>query len=366
VLSDPFARRIARTCPTCAVVTDPELLAYLTGFCTPAEEWPVANPFTPVPALLVVGPEDATLVVASMYRRFCDPDGPSVLEYRSYDPDRAPAPTAELAAALGEALTRCHVPPGGLAVDHTLPHVLAPTLAAHGLEPAVSPITPELDAELAASVGRAARLADVAQAAVLRLAEPGRTELELASAAHAAMSSVAGARVSAILTVTAGRASGARPGPATTRVVADGDLVLCDVAPWGGGAWADAATTVCAGRPSRRQQRMFDAVRDALELANALCRPGAVGGDVDAAVRASLSGSGDPYPHHTGHGLGVRWWQEPAITRYSRDRIDEGAIVAVEPALYDAEVGGVRLEHTLRVRAGGNELLTRHQHRLTP
>jgi Xaa-Pro aminopeptidase len=107
-------------------------------------------------------------------------------------------------------------------------------------------------------------------------------------------------------------------------------------------------------------------VREALDLAIELCRPGAIGREVDATVRASLSKHGAPYPHHTGHGIGARWWQEPAITSYSDDRIDDGMIVAVEPALYDPEIGGVRLEHTFRVSATGNVLLTRHDHRLTP
>jgi Xaa-Pro aminopeptidase len=40
-------------------------------------------------------------------------------------------------------------------------------------------------------------------------------------------------------------------------------------------------------------------------------------------------------------------------------------IVAVEPALYDPQAGGVRLEYTLRVAASGNELLTTRDHQLT-
>jgi hypothetical protein len=79
----------------------------------------------------------------------------------------------------------------------------------------------------------------------------------------------------------------------------------------------------------------------------------------------SLAEAGPPYPHHTGHGVGARWWQEPLITPYSETRLEEGNLLAVEPALYDPDAGGVRLEATLRVRAGGNELLTPYEHRLT-
>jgi Xaa-Pro dipeptidase len=365
VLAATFADRLAASVPRQAVICDVESLAHLAGFATPYEEWPVGNPFVPCPAVLVVGPSGPVLVVASMYTQFCAPDGPPVMPYRSYDPSLEPDPVGSLRAELVRALHETGITAGVVDLDAAVPHWMGALLADHGFQLAHSSPPLTTDSAVVAAVERAARLADVAQEAVLAMAEPGSTELELAGRVQERMAAMAGKRVATILTVTAGPASGTRPGPATSRAIASGDLVLCDVAPWIDGAWADAATTVCAGRPSRSQQQAFDAVREALDLAIELCRPGAIGREVDAAVRASLSGHGAPYPHHTGHGIGARWWQGPAITSYSGDRIDDGMIVAVEPALYDPEIGGVRLEHTFRVSATGNVLLTRHDHRLT-
>jgi len=339
------------------------LVAYLAGFVAPCEDWPVANPLAPVGAALVVG-DRPVLVLADSYEQWSEPSGPEVLTYRAYDPTGRPDPLGELETALAEAFDGAGVRPGYLAVDTTLPALVCPLLARRGLRSAVVDLVPVVDDELAGSVAAAAQLADAAQTAIAGLVEPGRAEAELAGLALAAISEAAGKRVPAILTVTTGPASGRRPGPATARVVEAGDLVLCDVAPWAEGAWADAATTVCAGRPTARQQRLFDSVRFALDLAIRLCVPGAVARDIDSAVRESLAGAGPLYAHHTGHGLGVRWWQDPLITPYSETRLDEGALLAVEPALYDPEAGGVRLEATLRVRNGGNELLTTYEHRL--
>jgi Xaa-Pro dipeptidase len=366
VLAERFARRINSSIVGQALVTDPELVAYLAGFSTPFEEWPVGNPFVPCASVLVVGSRRPVLVITSMYESWCAKDGPETFTYRSYDADSQPEPVRELESTLAQAMSYAGVEAGEVRVDRTFPHFLVEHLQAHRLQPTQANIKPAPDEELGASVARAARLADVAQARIAALVEPGRSELELAGLALAAMGEEAGHRVSAIMTITTGPASGMRPGPATGRVVEDGDFVLCDVAPWRDGAWADAATTVCAGRPSMRQRRLFDAVRTALDLAVKLCSPGAIARDIDRAVRESLAGAGPVYRHHTGHGLGIRWWQEPEITPYGDTPLEEGMFIAVEPALYEPEIGGVRLEVTLRVGAAGNEILTQHDHRLTP
>lgn len=364
MLAGHLARRIRASVSGQAVVTDPELVAYLAGFVSPCEDWPVANPLAPVGAVLVIG-DKPVLVVANMYEHCITPAGPEALVYRAYDAVVPPRPLEEFETTLAQAIECAGVRPGTVCVDPTLPSLIGPLLSRHRLQLVAADVEPAVDEELVHSVAAAGRLADVGQAAFAELAEPGRSEAELAGLVLAAVSREAGKRVPAILTVTTGPASGNRPGPATARTVNAGDLVLCDVAPWADGAWADAATTVCVGRPTARQQGLFGAVRKALDLAIGLCVPGAVARDIDSAVRESLSGAGPVYRHHTGHGLGARWWQEPVITAYSETRLEEGDVLAVEPALYDPRVGGVRLEVTLRVRAGGNELLTQYEHRLT-
>ena len=128
--------------------------------------------------------------------------------------------------------------------------------------------------------------------------------------------------------------------------------MLCDTSPWIDGHWSDSANAVCAGTPSGEQRRIFDRVRRALELAIRLCRPGALACDVDAAVRAELADLGPTYGHHTGHGIGASWSEPPRITPYERIRLEEGMVLAVEPAFYAAGFGGIRLEHVFVVRAG--------------
>ena len=81
-------------------------------------------------------------------------------------------------------------------------------------------------------------------------------------------------------------------------------------------------------------------------------------------MRAELADLGPTYAHHTGHGIGASWSEPPRITPYERIRLEEGMVLAVEPAFYAPGFGGIRLEHVFVVRSRGNEVLTRFEHTL--
>ena len=302
-----------------AVLSHPETLASLGCFETPVEDWPVSNPFVVVPALLCVGPEDAVLVVADFHVsdvRVCDA---RVVTYRSYDFRSPPDPAGELHRALLGALRDSGVDSGPIGIEAaSLPHAIAGWLLDAGRAPvacdtAVASLRRVARAAELAAIRRASRLADIVQQAVKDLAAAGVSEAELAGLASAAMFREAGRRAPAILTVSAGAdATATGGGVATARVVQSGDLVLTDI-PWIDGAWSDTANAVFVGPPDRETRRRFDAVRRALHEGISLCRPGAVAKDVDRKVCALLAGHGPTYRHHTGHGIGAAWSQEPRI-----------------------------------------------------
>ena len=196
-------------------------------------------------------------------------------------------------------------------------------------------------------------------------AAPGISEAELAGLAAAAMFREAGRRVPGILTVTTGaEATATGGGVATGRIVRSGDLVLTDTSPWIDGGWSDTANAVFVGEPDGPTRDRFDAVRRALHAGIALCRPGVVARDVDRSVRDMLAEHGPTYPHHTGHRIGAAWSEEPRITPYCDERLEEGMVLALEPAIYLPGWGGIRLEHVFVVGADGNEILTRFEHTL--
>lgn len=354
-----------------AVLSHPETLAALGCFETPVEDWPVSNPFVAVPALLCLGPAEAVLVVADFHAPDVRSSPAQVVLYRSYDFQRQPDPQGELRSALISALAAAGIGLGPTAVEAmSLPHSVAAWLEGAGRTPVPCDDTVAAAASIASSHGldairRASRLADVVQQSVKDNAAPGITEAELAGLAAAAMNREAGRRVPAIITVSTGpEGTATGGGVATRRIVREGDLVLTDTSPWIDGAWSDTANAVFVGTPDRETQRRFGAVRRALHDGIALCRPGVVAKDVDRQVRELLAGYGPTYPHHTGHRIGAAWSEEPRITPYCELRIEEGMVLALEPAIYEPGWGGIRLEHVFRVGADGNEILTRFEHTL--
>jgi len=354
-----------------AVLSHPETLASLGCFETPVEDWPVANPFVALPALLGLGNDDAVLVCADFHLPDVRADDIETVTYRSYDFQSAPDPPGELRTTLLAALDEAGIGPGptGVEAGH-LPHAVAAWLSEAGRAPVACDAAVTTSRRVASTrdlvaIRAACRLADVVQQAVKDLAAPGLSEAELAGLAAGAMNREAGRRVPAILTVTTGAAATATGGGvATARVVEANDLVLTDTSPWIGGAWSDTANAVFVGTPDPETRRRFDAVRRALHEGIALCRPGAVAKDVDREVRGLLAEHGPTYPHHTGHGIGAAWSEEPRITPYNEMRIEEGMVLALEPAIYLPGWGGIRLEHVFAVGATDNEILTRFEHTL--
>jgi Xaa-Pro dipeptidase len=350
---------------TQAVLSHPETLASLGCFETPDEDWPVANPFVAVPALLLLGPRDSVLVVADFHTPDVRPSEATVVTYRSYDFRRRPDPAGELRRALVSALDAAGFVRSATGIESRhLPQLVAEWLLEAGRTPvscdAALEITPDLEA-----IRRACRLADVVQQAVKDHAEPGISEAELAGLAAAAMFREAGKRVPGILTVSTGPDGTATGGGVSTdRLVRAGDLVLTDTSPWIDGGWSDTANAVFVGTADRVTRDRFDAVRRALEKGIALCRPGVLARDVDRRVRELLAEHGPTYAHHTGHRIGAAWSEEPRITPYCEEPFEAGMVLALEPAIYRPGWGGIRLEHAFLVGERENEILTSFEHTL--
>ena len=135
-------------------------------------------------------------------------------------------------------------------------------------------------------------------------------------------------------------------GRPTARVLAEGDLVLCDLVPRVAGYWGDSCATFAVGEPTLpRAQPTHGPARRWLTWSTPI-RPGAVAGELDALARAQLE-----FPHHTGHGLGTGYHEEPRIVPGSPAVLEDGMVVAIEPGTYAG--AGVRLEQVVLVTAGG-------------
>lgn len=134
--------------------------------------------------------------------------------------------------------------------------------------------------------------------------------------------------------------------------------------------YADMTRTVSKGDPGPEIARMYEATRQAQELAISLIAPGADGRAIYEAVCRQYEAAGygtslrdGSYPaagfiHGLGHGLGLEVHERPGMGR-SSDLLAEGHVVTVEPGLYDPTIGGVRIEDVVVVTGNGCRNLTR-------
>ena len=92
-------------------------------------------------------------------------------------------------------------------------------------------------------------------------------------------------------------------------------------------------------------------------------RPGIVAADLDGELRRCVAAAGYAYPHHSGHSIGASVHEWPRLTPYERAPLQEGMFIMVEPAAYDPDIGGVRLEWMIEITATGCRPAAPFEHR---
>ena len=94
----------------------------------------------------------------------------------------------------------------------------------------------------------------------------------------------------------------------------------------------------------------------AMERAISAIRPGVTAQDVDAEARSVIeaAGFGRYFEHGLGHGLGMDIHEAPRLRKESRDTLEPGMVVTVEPGIYLPEFG-IRSEVNVFID-GANEV----------
>jgi Xaa-Pro aminopeptidase len=215
-------------------------------------------------------------------------------------------------------------------------------------------------AEEIAHLEEAARITDEVTERALAELRAGRSELEVAAAIEQEIAA-AGARPSFETIVQSGPNSAQphlRPGG---RRLAAGDLVLLDFGAASGGYRADTSRTFVMGEADARQREVHGLVLAAHDAAVACVRPGVTVGVVDEAARAVIRAGGlaDAFIHRVGHGLGLEAHEDPSLDPGGDAVLEEGMAVTIEPGVYVAGWGGVRIEDDVVVEPGGARVLTR-------
>jgi len=140
--------------------------------------------------------------------------------------------------------------------------------------------------------------------------------------------------------------------------------IIMDVFPHSSGKryFADTTRTVVRGKASAKLKKMYHAVAEGQEIAFRQIRHGAHGKKIHTDISNYFESLGfktgtigkriQGFFHGTGHGVGLDIHEPPRISIVD-DVLKAGQVVTVEPGLYYADAGGVRLEDMVLVTKTG-------------
>ncbi|MFQ5809360.1 MAG: M24 family metallopeptidase [Armatimonadota bacterium] len=215
-------------------------------------------------------------------------------------------------------------------------------------------------AEIAA-IRRAVAIGDGAWVRTLRRVRAGMTERELSGEIERAMR-IEGADKFAFGTIAASGPNAAMPhAPVTGRVLRERDVVKADFGAVRDSYCSDITRTIfIGGKPKRKQEKMYRVALEAQLLAEEAAEPGMAAAELDAVARQYITnaGFGDEFKHGLGHGIGRAVHEMPSISQKSKDVLEPGMVITIEPGIYSPGYAGVRIEDVILITENGSEVLT--------
>jgi methionyl aminopeptidase len=164
-------------------------------------------------------------------------------------------------------------------------------------------------------------------------------------------------------------------------VLADGDIVNCDVTIYLGGVHGDTNATFLVGDVDEQSRRLVEVTRECLDVGIAAARPGSRVRDIGRAIQGHAEGLGYGVVRaFVGHGIGRSFHCDPQVFHYdnpaARTQLEPGMTFTIEPMI---TIGGwqhemwedgwtavtadrsrtAQFEHTLLVTDSSAEILTR-------
>jgi len=216
------------------------------------------------------------------------------------------------------------------------------------------------DATEVAAIRRAIGMAERALDAVLATLAPGLTETQVAGVLEQALRHEGSEGFPFPSIVASGERSALPHARAGTRTLRTGDFVLMDFGAIADGYCSDITRTVVLGRADDEQRVVYEIVREANARASAAVRPGMRGMDADAVAREYIHdrGFGEAFGHSLGHGIGLEVHEGPRLARTADGVLRDGAVVTIEPGIYRAGWGGIRIEDDVLLTEDGPVVLT--------
>jgi Xaa-Pro aminopeptidase len=216
------------------------------------------------------------------------------------------------------------------------------------------------DEDEVALIAEAARIATTALGRVIPMIRPGLSELEVAGILEKALRDEGSEEAPFPPIVASGPRAALPHARASRRVIERGDFLLLDFGAQYNGYCSDITRTVVVGAASDEQREIYGIVQEANRIASGSVKAGMTGMAADTLARSYIErrGHGAAFGHGLGHGLGLEVHEAPRLARTAEGALKEGSVVTIEPGIYRAGWGGVRIEDDVHLSATGPRVLT--------
>ncbi len=206
----------------------------------------------------------------------------------------------------------------------------------------------------------AQRVTDWVYSEILNYLVTGVCELEIARKINSLILSRADGLAFETIVVS-GRRTSLPHGHASDKVLQSGDFIIMDFGAVVDGYCSDMTRTVCLGRPSSFQEKIYNLVLKTQQMAIDSIIAGRGCSEVDLIARNYFKKFGyeKEFGHGLGHGVGIRVHEQPILSPKSRNKFEPDNVITVEPGLYFPGEFGVRIEDLILVKKTGVVDLTK-------
>ena len=209
-------------------------------------------------------------------------------------------------------------------------------------------------------IAKAEAIGDAAFLEILKILQPGMTELEAAAELEYQMRKAGAGGFSFDTIMASGKNSSMPHAVPSEKKLEEGDFITMDFGCTWKGYCSDMTRTVVLGEANEKQREIYRVVLEAQEAALAVIRAGLTGAEVDQVARDLIAeaGYGDCFGHGLGHSVGLYIHEEPRLSPSGLDTLECGMLETVEPGIYVPGFGGVRIEDLVVVTETGCRNLT--------
>ena len=208
---------------------------------------------------------------------------------------------------------------------------------------------------------KAIELADAALEEAKAIIRPGLTEKEAAWEIEKKLRQKGSEGVPFEIIVASGPNSALPHARPTEKPICSGEPVLIDMGARINGYCSDLSRTLFLGRANKTFQKIYSIVLQAQATAIEGTKSEMTASDADQLARSVIGQAayGDAFGHGLGHGVGLAVHEFPRLGLSSSDSLSDGMVFTIEPGIYLAGQGGVRIEDMVVLENGKARVLTK-------